>query len=78
VFALGVFVLAAVVIGTAAGWAGWMRIADVIASFLTNLTVAPSDIRPLVVTGGILLVCALVVFVVGVRAGARRPAAARR
>src|SRR5207344_1528044 len=39
VLAIGVFVLAAVVIGTAAGWTGWMRLADVIASFLTNLTV---------------------------------------
>ena len=62
VLALGLFVVAAVVIGAAAGWAGWMRLASVIASFLTNLTVTPSDPMPLVVTGGIILVTALVVF----------------
>jgi putative ABC transport system permease protein len=72
--ALGLFVVAAVVIGAAAGWAGWMRIASVIESFLTNLTVAPADPVPLVVTGGIVLVTALVVFVVG----ARRPTTAGR
>ena len=72
VLALGLFVVAAVVIGAAAGWIGWMRIARVIESFLTNLTVAPADPMPLVVTGGIILVTALVVFLVG----ARRPAAA--
>jgi len=67
----GLFVVTSVVIGTAAGWIGWMRIARVIESFLTNLTVAPADPMPLVVTGGIMLVTALMVFLVG----ARRPAA---
>ena len=74
VLTLGLFVVAAVVIGAAAGWAGWMRLASVIASFLTNLTVTPSDPMPLVVTGGIILVTALVVFLVG----ARRPTTAGR
>ena len=72
--ALGVFVVAAVVIGAAVGWAGWMRLASVIASFLTNLKVAPSDPMPLVVTGGVILLTALVVFL----AGARRPVPAGR
>ena len=54
VLALGLFVVAAVVIGAAAGWIGWMRLAGVIASFLTNLKVAPSDPMPLVVTGGVI------------------------
>ncbi len=48
---------------------------SVIASFLTNLTVTPSDPMPLVVTGGVILVTALVVFLVR---GARRPATAGR
>lgn len=65
--ALGLGVVTAVVIGAAAGWAGWMRIADVIASFLTNLTVTPSDPMPLVVTGGVILATALVAFLAGVR-----------
>jgi hypothetical protein len=75
-FALDALVMAAVVIGMAAGWAGWMRLASVIESFLTNLTVTPADRMPLVVTGGIILVTALVVFLVGFIAGARRPATA--
>ena len=75
VLALGLFVVAAVVIGAAAGWAGWMRLASVIASFLTNLTVTPADPMPLVVTGGMLLVTALVVFLVRGRGVRRRPAA---
>jgi hypothetical protein len=74
VLTLGLFVVAAVVIGAAAGWAGWMRLASVIASFLTNLKVTPSDPGPLVVTGGVVLVTALVVFLVG----ARRPTPAGR
>jgi predicted permease len=74
VLVIGVFVVAAVAIGAAAGWAGWMRIASVIESFLTNLTVAPADPMPLVVTGGIILGIALVVFLLG----ARRPATAVR
>lgn len=72
--ALGLFVVAAVVSGAAAGWAGWMRLASVIASFLTNLEVTPSDPMPLVVTGGVILVTALVAFLVG----ARRPTPAGR
>jgi predicted permease len=71
---IGVLVLASVVIGAAAGWNGWMRLASVIASFLTNLRVTPSDLGPLVVTGGALLTTALVVFF----AGARRPTPAGR
>jgi hypothetical protein len=65
--AVGVFVVAAVVIGAAVGWIGWMRIARVIESFLTNLKVAPADPMPLVVTGGILVAIALIVFLVGTR-----------
>jgi putative ABC transport system permease protein len=71
--ALGLFVLAAVAIGAAAGWIGWMRLASVIASFLTNLTVTPSDTGPLVVTGVVLVVTALGIFFAGFFAGARRP-----
>jgi predicted permease len=74
VLALGLFVVAAVVIGAAAGWAGWMRLAAVIAPFLTNLTVAPADPTPLLVISGIILGVALVVFLLG----ARRPATAGR
>jgi putative ABC transport system permease protein len=74
VLALGLFVAAPVVIGTAAGWAGWMRLAGVIAPFLTNLRVAPADPTPLVVISGIILGVALVVFLLG----ARRPATAGR
>jgi putative ABC transport system permease protein len=78
VLALGLFVMAAVVIGAAAGWAGWMRLASVIEPFLTNLTVTPADPMPLVVTGGIILVTALVVFLGGFLVGARRPTTAGR
>lgn len=74
VLALGLFVLTAVIIGVAAGWIGWMRLASVIESFLTNLTVGPADRMPLVVTGAIVLITALVVFFAGVR----RPATAGR
>ena len=70
----GLFVVAAVAIGAAAGWAGWARLAGVIAPFLTNLRVTPSDPMPLVVTGGVILITALVVFLVG----ARRPVPAGR
>ena len=63
----GLFVAAAVAIGAAAGWAGWARLASVIASFLTNLTVTPSDSAPLVVTGGVIVMTALVVFLAGTR-----------
>ncbi|MEO7190006.1 MAG: ABC transporter permease [Vicinamibacterales bacterium] len=69
IVAVGLFVVAAVVAGAAAGWTVWMRLASVIASFLTNLTVTPSDSKPLIVTGGVILLTALVVFL----AGARRP-----
>ncbi len=68
----GLFVAAAVVIGAAAGWIGWMRIAGVIESFLTNLKVAPADPMPLVVTGGILVATALIVFLVGTRVSTHR------
>ena len=61
--ALGLCVVAAVVSGAAAGWIAWMRLASDIASFLTNLTVAPSDPVPLVVTVGVLLVTSLVILV---------------
>jgi putative ABC transport system permease protein len=69
--AIAMCVVAAVAIGTAVGWAGWMRVADVLASFLTNLTVTPSDRMPLVVTGGAILAAALLALLVGVRR--RRP-----
>jgi hypothetical protein len=62
VAALGVLVAAAVLIGTGVGWAGWMRLAEVIGSFLTNLSIVPSDPMPLVVTAGSILIAALVVF----------------
>jgi putative ABC transport system permease protein len=78
VLAIGCFVVAAVVIGAAAGWAGWMRLADVIASFLTNLTITPSDPMPLAVTGGIVVVTALAVLLIGLLVGARRPTSAVR
>ena len=61
------FVMAAVAIGAVAGWAGWARLAGVIASFLTNLRVTPSDPMPLVVTSGVILMTALVVFLAGAR-----------
>jgi predicted permease len=69
----GLFVVAAVIVGSAAGWLGWTRIAGIIESFLTNLAVAPADVAPLVVTAGIILVTALVVFL----AGSRRPSLRR-
>jgi predicted permease len=72
VLALGLFVVAAVVIGAAVGWIGWMRIARVIESFLTNLKVAPADPMPLVATGGILVATAFIVFLVGTRRPTRR------
>jgi hypothetical protein len=72
--ALGLFVAAAVGAGAAAGWAGWMRLASIIESFLTNLTVAPTDRMPLLVTAGIVVTAALVAFVVGTR----HPTPARR
>lgn len=71
---VGLFVVVAAVVGAAAGWTGWMRLAGVIASFLTNLNVQPSDRGPLVATCGVLLLTALVV----VFAAARRPAAGGR
>ena len=70
--ALGLVVVAAVVIGAAAGWIGWMRIASVIESFLTNLKVAPADPMPLVVTAGILAATAVIVFLAGTRGATRR------
>ena len=74
VLTLGIFVVAAVAIGTAAGWAGWARLASVIAPFLTNLRITPSDPMPLVVAWLVILMTALVVFLVG----ARRPVPAGR
>jgi hypothetical protein len=73
VLTLGLLVVAAVAIGAATGWAVWMRLASVIESFLTNLTVTPSDPMPLVITGGKILLTALVVFWFGFLAEARRP-----
>jgi hypothetical protein len=69
VLALGLFVVTAAVIGTAAGWAGWMRIASVVESFLTNLSVAPADRMPLAVTAAITLATAFVVSLVGFTSG---------
>jgi hypothetical protein len=71
VLAVGALVAAAVLVGTAVGWAGWMRVTGVITSFLTNLTVVPSDPKPLVVTGGVLLVTALVVVLLTARGATR-------
>jgi hypothetical protein len=65
--AIGLFVVAAVVSGAAAGWIAWMRLASDIASFLTNLQVAPSDPGPLAVTVGVLLVTSLVILALGTR-----------
>lgn len=65
--AIGILVVAAVALGVAAGWNGWMRLAGVIESFLTNLTISPSDVAPLVVIGGIIAVAAVVAFLAGVR-----------
>ena len=52
--------VAAVVIGAAVGLFAWLRLGSVLASFLTNLKVTPSDPLPLVVTCGVLLATALV------------------
>jgi predicted permease len=65
--AVGLFVVMGVLMGTAAGWTGWMRVAGGIESFLTNLTVAPADTMPLAVTSGIILVSALAVFLFATR-----------
>ena len=65
--AVGLFIVAAVVSGTAAGWFGWMRLANVIASFLTNLNVAPTDPGPLVVTIAVIVVISLIILVAGTR-----------
>jgi putative ABC transport system permease protein len=67
VLTLGLFVLAAAAIGTSAGCAVWARFANVLASFLTNLRVTPSDPMPLVVTGGVVLITVLVAFLAGAR-----------
>jgi predicted permease len=75
---LGLMVVAAVVIGAAAGWTGWMRLGSIISSFLTNLRVAPSDPGPLVVIGGVLLVTALGIFFAGFFIGPQRPTPAGR
>jgi hypothetical protein len=71
VLAIGALVVATVALGAAAGWAGWMRLADVIGPFLTNLTVTPADAKPLVIIAGALLGTALFVFVVKVQRTAR-------
>jgi hypothetical protein len=52
--------IAAFVIGTVVGLEAWRRLGSVIASFLTNLKVTPSDPMPLVVTAGVLLAATLV------------------
>jgi predicted permease len=70
--ALGLFVAAAVAIGSAAGWTGWMRLVSAIEPFLTNLTVTPAERGPLVVTSGVVVATALVVFVIGYLGGGRR------
>jgi len=57
---LALCAVAAVVIGGAVGLSVWRRLGSVIAPFLTNLTVTPSDPVPLVVTSGMLLATALV------------------
>jgi putative ABC transport system permease protein len=52
--------VAAVVIGAALGFVAWRRLASIIEPFLTNLTVTPSDPLPLVITGGVIVVIALI------------------
>jgi hypothetical protein len=76
VIALGSLVAMAVLVGTAAGWAGWMRLAGVIVPFLTNLSVVPSDPLPLVVTGCVILLTALGVLLLTLRSATRRGARA--
>ena len=63
--------VAAVVIGAAVGLFAWLRLGSVLASFLTNLKVTPSDPVPLVVTGGMLLATALVACLVPALRAAR-------
>ena len=65
--AVGLCVVIAAAIGTAAGWTGWMRLGSGIESFLTNLTVAPGDAMPLALTSGIILGSALAVFLLATR-----------
>jgi putative ABC transport system permease protein len=60
VLTLALRAVAAVVIGAALGLSVWWRLGTVIAPFLTNVTVTPSDPVPLVVTAGVLLATALV------------------
>jgi hypothetical protein len=67
VLTLVVRVVAAVVIGTVLGFSAWRRLGSVIEPFLTNLTVTPSDPLLLVVTGGVLVVTALVAGLVPAR-----------
>jgi putative ABC transport system permease protein len=69
VLTLALSAVAAVIIGAVVGLIVWRRLGTVIAPFLTNLTVTPSDPVPLVVTGGVLLATALVAcFVPALRA----------
>ena len=71
VLTLALCAVAAVVIGAALGLGVWRRLGSVIAPFLTNLTVTPSDPVPLVVTGGVLLATALVACLVPARRATR-------
>lgn len=68
---LTIYAAGAVAMGVAVGLYGWLRLASVIASFLTNLTITPSDPRMLFVVSSVLVATALVVFVVPVL-GTRR------
>jgi putative ABC transport system permease protein len=71
VLTIGLLVVAAVVVGAAAGLGAWLRLGSVIESFLTNLTVTPSDPLPLAVTGGVIAATALIVFLLTARRATR-------
>jgi putative ABC transport system permease protein len=73
VLTLALSAVAAVVIGAVVGLIVWRRLGTVIAPFLTNLTVTPSDPVPLVVTGGVLLATALVACLVPALRASRAP-----
>jgi hypothetical protein len=51
---------APVAAGVVAGRAIWLRLGETIASFLSNLTVTPSDSSTIVFAAGVLVVTALV------------------
>jgi len=62
----------AVVAGIAVGYVVWGKLAGILASFLTNLTVSPSDPATLAGVAGMLVVTALVACLMGAAKPARR------